>query len=219
MNINELKPNTMNVATELEKATKYAGTFSELLELVNTDKVVLTTTITGEVNGFWIKTGLDTLQDALAGMNFATAYTDKPVEEWIEIIYKTKSAGKTITSVNEDLGVMVIDGKIVEIPAVHYYDEEEDDYDDDYEDDEWYDDEEEDSEEEEDDPSVMHLDVEEDLDGDDSLTNIKNYIRRTTRHCLARGCELDIAYEGDNVIRVSNIELGRALSNAELERL
>lgn len=214
MNINELKPNTMTVATELEKATKYEGTFSELLELVNTDKVVLTTTITGEVNGFWIKTGLDALQDALAGMNFAAAYMGKPVEEWIEIIYKTKSAGKTITSVNEDLGVMVIDGEIVEIPTMHYYDEEEDDY----EDDEWYDDEEENSEEE-DDPSVMHLDVEEDLDGDDSLANIKNYIRRTTRHCLARGCELDVAYEGDNVIRVSNIELGRALSSAELERL
>lgn len=81
--------------------------------------------------------------------------------------------------------------------------------------------------------------AEEDKDSDDTITkiftlrelqdfvngdivtipDIKRYIRWTTKHCIARGCNLKFQSTDGSYVKVSGIKLGRPLSEKEYEDL
>lgn len=87
MNINNYLPNHINLDEAKEKAVSYSGTFAELKGLYESGAVTLLTNGSQEVVGIWVNSGTgDLLVDELSGQNFAMAYRNNPVMEWIDCI-------------------------------------------------------------------------------------------------------------------------------------
>ena len=80
-------PKHINLEDEQAKAPTYAGTFTELYELVKSEKVTLVTLNDGQVIGIYVESGTGNMMlDDLAGRNFQSAYGSKPMMQWVEIL-------------------------------------------------------------------------------------------------------------------------------------
>jgi len=190
MNINKYIPKHINIDVAQAEAPAYAGTFNELYNLIKDQKVSLVTHDDGQVIGIYVESGADSLMlDDLAGRNFSRAYSCKPMMQWVEIIIDAAQKGKEITDINENEGTCVIDGEVIQFTEKHTSTP---------------------RTTSEHLPTEVELNIEEDLDGDDSDVSIKSYLRDTYDHYLSGSA--DNAFEvtrEDNTIKVTNIQWGR----------
>jgi hypothetical protein len=191
MNIKKYMPKHINLEEEKAKAPTYAGTFTELYELVKSEKVTLVTQNDGQVIGIYVESGAGNMMlDDLAGRNFQSAYGSKPMMQWVEILVDAVHKGKEVTEINEDEGTCLIAGEVVTFSEKHS------DH----------------STSHTDLPTEVVIDVEYDLDGEVSEKTIANYLRNEYDHYLSgtAGRQFTVKYEeGDEEVTVSNIQWGR----------
>lgn len=191
MNVKNYMPKHINLEDEKAKAPTYAGTFTELYELVKSEKVTLVTQNDGQVIGIYVESGTNNVMlDDLAGRNFQKAYGSKPMMQWVEILVDAVHTGKEITKINEEEGTCLIAGEVVtfsEKHRAHSYSHQPDL------------------------PTEVVIDVDVDLDGEVSEKTIANYLRNEYDHYLS-GFETPFEYEVDEeegIVEVTNINWGR----------
>lgn len=200
MNINELNPiKTVNIEAAMKTETG-TGTFKEILDKVYSDEIRPLVMNDGTIVGisYDAKT-TNHIDDNLEQVKFERRYAGKDVMKYVLEALKLKARNAKINTVNEqgdDIKVVLDDGEVVTISESYNYDM---DYDrDNYDYDEEY---LPDSEE------ILYDDI--DLDGDISK-QVRDWLRNTYDHYLAKGCDLDIeCNDDDEIIYVNNIEWGR----------
>ena len=223
MNINELMPKHINMEELAAQVPNYSGTFAEFADMLLNHEVTLVTDNEGNVIDFWVHASENPMLDALIGQKFSMAYLFYGMEtimKWVAMIIKAKQAGLKIEDIDEEAGTCKIGGATVQF-AEPREDEEEDEDDEEYEE----------EEEEEGLPEHVKLYLTDldylagyivDYDDEADLQKwVKRYLRQNFEHCLARGSHLDIEVdlEDEDLVKVSGIEWGRALTEKELENL
>ncbi len=208
MNINELTPRHVNIEEALNNI-HYDGTFAEFVDMLMNHDVTLATDNGGNVVDFHVAASDDMIQDQLIGKVFASSYLNYSYEtimEWVAMIMKAKYAGLKIEDIDEDAGTCKVGGTVVEIPGLVADESDNDDYAEEL-------------------PESVEIDFEDltemagyVIDDDEIEKWVKRYLRKTYKHCLARGVELHIDAFEDPII-VSGIEWGRPLTESELENL
>lgn len=191
MNVKNYMPKHINLEDELAKAPTYAGTFTELYELVKSEKVTLVTANDGQVIGIYVESGTGNMMlDDLAGHNFQSAYGSKPMMQWVEILVDAVHTGKEVTEINEDEGTCLIAGEVVTFSEKHSAH----------------------STSHLDLPTEVVIDVEYELDGEVSEKTIANYLRNEYDHYLSGTATRPFEFEyeeGDEEVNVNDIQWGR----------
>ena len=219
MNINELMPKHINMEDLASQVPNYSGTFAEFADMLLNHEVTLATDNEGNVIDFWVHASENPMLDALIGQKFARtyalSYSAETIMKWLSMIIKAKQAGLKIEDIDEEAGTCKIGGVTVQFAEPREYEEEE----------------EEENEDAEELPEYVELYLndlddlagyEVDYDDEADLQKwVKRHLRYTYKHCLARGSHLDIGVDldEDDLVKVSGIEWGRALTEKELENL
>lgn len=189
MNINEIFK-SINVEKPLENITAGEGTFQEILNKVNDGTIYPLTNNAGDIVGIGVETGKVGAEDSIEQTIFEKRYCCKPVMVWALAAFKSKFGIKPIAEVNETadyVEVVYADGEVETISgyksaAVAENDELPDCL------------------------VIAYDELPDDFDEDD----IRDYLRETYDHYLAKGCELEIDDDADEeIVSVSGIEWGR----------
>lgn len=223
MNINTLLPKHINLEELKEKVPTFNGTFQEFVDFAMNHEVTLATNNDGEVVDFYIEADKDPMLDQLIGMSFASSYnmySKETLMKWFEMVIKAKMAGHTIhvDPCMEQKGECYVNGNLVKFRDENDYNPYNQEDENDWEEDEGDDD------ELPEEISLTFDDLDElagyEVDVDEVASWVKKYLRKTYKHCLARGYSLEDSMTiSDCDVYLENIEWGRPLSNSELENL
>ena len=203
MNINEFNPiKSINIEAAMNTETG-TGTFKEILDKVYSDEIRPLVMNDGTIVGISYDAHTSNhIEDNLEQVKFERRYAGKDVMTWVlkALELKAKNAKvKTVTEQGDDVKVVLEDGTEI-VVSEHYS------YNDDYD---AYEDEDEVLPDEEEIP-YDEIDLD-DTDDDEKISKaVRDWLRNTYDHYLAKGCDLDIECDDDaEVIYVSNIEWGR----------
>ena len=194
MNINDYAPKHIYLSKARKEATQYEGTFMELADLMYDGQVTLVCEDDGSINSIFVDGNHNPIVDTLSGENFKQAYSGKPVMSWVEEILGYINDQIPLDLV-EDLHENTLDTEDSEanfddMPCCC---------------------------DEHDLPTEVEVPLK---DIPDTTTrSLKNYLRITYGHALAKGSSEGMTYlELADAIKVGNIKWGRKLTEAEIEK-
>lgn len=200
MNINEFNPiKSINIEAAMNTETG-TGTFKEILDKVYSDEIRPLVMNDGTIVGISYDAHTSNhIEDNLEQVKFERRYAGKDVMTWVLKALELKAINAKVKNVIEqgdDVKVVLEDGTEITVSEGYNYDM-------DYDRDDYHYDEEDLPEEEE----IPYDEI--DIDGDVSK-QVRDWLRNTYDHYLAKGCDLDIECNDDDaIVYVNNIEWGR----------
>lgn len=206
MNINDYRPNHINMNELRKQAPTYEGTFTEFASMYKDKKIIPVCDESGYVNGVWVEPGTSNLMlDTLASENFGKVYSHYTVMRWLEILVKLTAHGDAVAEIDEVKGVLTTsNGEVIRFQEDRTPAEPES---------ESTNETAEESDEGEGLPTIAQMDLP--LGASDR--EIRKALKNKYGYFVARDCDLKVNLHDNGDLWIENISWGRKASPSELD--